>query len=50
MQHITEFVERGIPRISLTRDRHGSCHRHEFSLSTVKEYEESIKFSGTKRG
>lgn len=48
LQHITESVEGGIPRISIVGDRHGSRHRHEFSLSTTKKHEESVKFSGTK--
>lgn len=50
MQHITELIEGRISRISIACDRHGSRHRHEFSLSTAEEYEEFTKFGRTERG
>lgn len=50
LQHIAELVEGGISRIPIARDRHGARHRHEFSLSTVEEHEESAKLGGAERG
>lgn len=50
MQHIAEFVEGGIPRISIARDRHGPRHRHELSFSTAEEHEESTEFGGAECG
>lgn len=47
MQHSAASFPRRVSRISDLGHRYGAGYRHEFSFSTVEEYEKSTDDSGT---